>query len=79
MIWHSWLDLGYSTTAMVLLSRSPELRDQELVTPAVVNQLAEVAIARDESGTLAYAGDKFCRMFGLDTVFDPDSQEGALF
>jgi len=30
MIWHSWLDLGYSTTAMVLLSRSPELRDQEL-------------------------------------------------
>lgn len=79
MIWDSWLGLGYSTTAMILMSRSPELRDQELATPAVVNQLADVARSRDESGTLALAAAKHSRMFGPTAVFDPDSQEGATF
>ena len=78
-IWHAWLDLGYSATAMVLLSRSPELRDTRLAAPEVVNQLADVAIARDDSGTLAHAADKYCRMFGPTAVFDPESQEGAIF
>jgi hypothetical protein len=79
LIWDSWLKLGYNTTAMVLMSRSPELRNQELAMPAVVNQLADVAISRDESGTLAHAADKYARMFGPASVFDPDSQEGAMF
>ncbi len=79
LIWESWLKEGYSTTAMVLMSRSPELRDQELAPPAVVNQLADVAISRDESGTLAFAGEKHSRMFGPTAVFDPHSQEGATF
>lgn len=78
-IWNSWTEMGYSTTAMVLLSRSPELRDQELAKPAMVNQLADIAIARDESGTLAHAGAKYARMFGPTAVFDSDSQEGAIF
>ncbi|MER5950473.1 carbamoyltransferase C-terminal domain-containing protein [Streptomyces sp. NPDC001904] len=78
-IWESWLESGYSTTAMVLMSRSPELRDQQLAKPSVVNQLADVATARDESGTLALAGDKHSRMFGPSAVFDPASQEGAAF
>jgi hypothetical protein len=78
-IWKSWLDLGYSATAMALMSRSPELRDQELATPEMVNQLADVAIARDESGTLAYAAEKYSRMFGPTAAFEPDSQEGAIF
>lgn len=78
-IWESWLDSGYSTTAMVLMSRSPELRDQELAKPAVVNQLADFASARDESGTLVLAADKHSRMFGPTAVFDPSSQEGAAF
>ena len=76
-IWESWLKLGYSTTALVLMSRSPELRDQELATPAVVNQLAEFAISRDESGTLALAGEKYSRMFGPSAYFDVDSLEGG--
>jgi carbamoyltransferase len=79
MIWESWLGSGYSTMAMVLLSRSPELRDQKLATPAMVNQLADVASSRDESGTLALAAAKHARMFGPTAVFDPDSQEGATF
>ncbi|MET7621988.1 carbamoyltransferase C-terminal domain-containing protein [Streptomyces sp. NPDC005408] len=79
MIWDSWLDSGYNTTAMVLMSRSPELRNQELATPAIVNQLADVASARDESGTLALAAAKHSRMFGPTAVFDPESQEGAAF
>jgi hypothetical protein len=78
-IWDSWLGMGYNTTALVLLSRSPELRDQELAAPAMVNQLADVAISRDESGTLALAGEKYSRMFGPTAFFDPDSQEGAMF
>ncbi|WP_405976463.1 hypothetical protein OG496_54795 [Streptomyces sp. NBC_00988] len=78
-IWDSWLESGYSTTSMVLMSRSPELRDQELAKPAVVNQLADVASARDESGTLALAADKHARMFGPSAVYDPSSQEGAAF
>src|SRR5947207_9788267 len=78
-IWNSWTEMGYNTTAMVLLSRSPELRDQELAKPAMVNQLADIAISRDESGTLAHAGAKYARMFGPTAVFDPDSQEGAIF
>lgn len=78
-LWNTWLGFGYSTTAMVLMSRSPELRDQELMTPAIVNQLAEVAISRDGSGMLGLAADKYCRMFGPTAVFDPDSQEGAKF
>ncbi len=78
-IWDSWLESGYNTTAMVLMSRSPELRDQELATPAVVNQLADVAVSRDESGTLTLATEKYSRMFGPTAVFDPDSQEGATF
>jgi hypothetical protein len=45
----------------------------------MVNQLADVAISRDESGTLALAGYKHARMFGPAAVFDPDSQEGATF
>jgi hypothetical protein len=61
------------------MSRSPELRDPALATPAMVNQLAEVANARDASGTLTLAADKFTRMFGPTAVFDPDSQEGATF
>jgi predicted NodU family carbamoyl transferase len=78
-IWDAWLGSGYSTTAMVLMSRSPELRDQTLATPAMVNQLADVANARDESGTLALAAAKHTRMFGPAAAFDPDSQEGAAF
>ncbi len=79
VIWDSWIQLGYSTTAMVLMSRSPELRDQELATPSIVNQLADVAIARDESGTLALAAAKHSRMFGPTAAFDPESQEGTTF
>jgi carbamoyltransferase len=79
IIWDSWLRSGYSTTAMVLMSRSPELRDQEVATPEMVNQLADVATARDESGTLALAAAKHARMFGPTAIFDPDSQEGANF
>jgi hypothetical protein len=79
LVWDSWLELGYNTTAMVLMSRSPELRDQELAAPALVNQLADVAIARDKSGTLAQAGAKHARMFGPGAAFDPDSPEGAMF
>ena len=79
MIWKAWLESGYSTTAMVLMSRSPELRDQELATPAIVNQLADVASSRDASGTLAHAAAKHSRMFGPTAVFDPSSQEGATF
>lgn len=79
VIWGSWLGLGYSTTSMVLMSRSPELRDQELATPATVNQLADIAISRDETGTLALAAAKYARMFGPTAVFDPDSPEGAYF
>jgi hypothetical protein len=79
LIWESWLKSGYSTTAMVLMSRSPELRDQGLATPLMVNQLASVAVSRDESGTLALAGEKHSRMFGPAAAFDPDSQEGATF
>ncbi|WP_217208453.1 nodulation protein NodU [Streptomyces sp. AC550_RSS872] len=78
-IWDSWLESGYSTAAMVLLSRSPELRDQNLATPAMVNQLAEVASSRDESGTLAVAAAKHSRMFGPTAEFDPGSPEGAMF
>jgi carbamoyltransferase len=78
-IWDSWLELGYSTTALVLMSRSPELRDQELATPMMVNQLADIGIARDDSGTLAHAGEKYSRMFGPSACFDPDSKEGAIF
>lgn len=78
-IWQSWLDSGYSTTAMVLMSRSPEFRDQDLATPNMVNQLAEVANSRDASGTLAQAAAKHARMFGPTAVFDPASQEGATF
>ncbi len=79
LIWNAWLDKGYSTTAMVLVSRSPELQDQALAPPALVNQLADLAIARDGSGTLALAGAKYSRMFGPTSSFDPDSQEGATF
>lgn len=79
LIWNSWLDQGYSTTAMVLMSRSPELQDQALAPPALVNQLADLGIARDGSGTLALAGAKHSRMFGPTSSFDPDSQEGATF
>ncbi|TDV49796.1 carbamoyltransferase C-terminal domain-containing protein [Actinophytocola oryzae] len=78
-IWDSWVGAGYGTAAMVLMARSPELRDQELATPEVVNQLAEVASSRDESGTLTLAAEKHARMFGPTAVFDPDSQEGATF
>ncbi|MFF4383538.1 carbamoyltransferase C-terminal domain-containing protein [Kitasatospora sp. NPDC001547] len=78
-IWQSWVDAGYSTAAMVLMSRSPELRDQGLATPAMVNKLAEVASARDASGTLALAAAKHARMFGPDSVYDPESAEGAAF
>lgn len=78
-LWDSWLASGYSTTAIVLMSRSPELRDQSLATPEIVNQLADVANARDASGTLAIAAEKHARMFGPTAVFDPDSQEGAIF
>ncbi|WP_078850693.1 MULTISPECIES: carbamoyltransferase C-terminal domain-containing protein [unclassified Streptomyces] len=79
LIWDSWAKLGYSTTAMVLMSRSPELRDQKLATPEMVNQLADVANARDASGTLTLAAAKHSRMFGPSAVFDPESQEGAAF
>jgi len=78
-IWESWLESGYSTTAMVLMSRSPELRDQDLATPEMVNQLADVANSRDGSGTLAQAAAKHARMFGPAAIFDPASREGATF
>lgn len=78
-IWNAWSERGYNATAMVLMSRSPELRDQQLAKPAMVNQLADVAIARDKSGTLAHAGAKYTRMFGPTAVFDPDSPEGSIF
>ena len=78
-IWESWLDMGYNIMAMVLMSRTPELRDQELAAPEVVNQLAAVAHSRDESGTLLLAASKHSRMFGPAAVFDPDSQEGSTF
>ncbi|MEU1128296.1 carbamoyltransferase C-terminal domain-containing protein [Streptomyces sp. NPDC005900] len=78
-IWDSWVTSGYSTTAMVLMSRSPELRDQELAKPAMVNQLADVASARDKSGTLDLAAAKHARMFGPTASFDPESHEGAAF
>jgi len=79
VIWKSWLDAGYSETAIVLMSRSPEFRDQELAPPEVVNELAEVASSRDESGTLVVAAAKHARMFGPTAVFDTNSQEGAIF
>ena len=78
-IWSNWLEQGYSTIALVLMSRSPELRDQDLATPEMVTQLAEVAIQRDESGTLRIADDKYVRMFGPSSRFEPDSQEGSTF
>lgn len=78
-IWNDWLDQGYSTTALVLMSRSPELRDQDLATPEMVTQLADVAIQRDESGTLKIADDKYVRMFGPTSRFDSDAQEGSTF
>ncbi|WP_053690754.1 carbamoyltransferase C-terminal domain-containing protein [Streptomyces sp. WM6372] len=78
-IWASWVESGYTTSAMVLMSRSPELRDQSLAKPAVVNQLAEVASARDASGTLALAAAKHARMFGPAAVFDIESAEGSVF
>lgn len=78
-IWASWVESGYTTAAMVLMSRSPELRDQSLAKPAMVNQLAEVASARDASGTLVLAAAKHARMFGPAAVFDTESQEGAAF
>lgn len=79
MIWDSWVKAGYSTMAMVLMSRSPELRDQELATPDMVNKLADIASSRDESGTLDLAAVKHSRMFGPTASFDPDSHEGAAF
>ncbi|MFF7636241.1 carbamoyltransferase C-terminal domain-containing protein [Kitasatospora sp. NPDC008050] len=79
LIWDSWLESGYSTTAMVLLSRSPELRDQGLATPDMVNKLADVASSRDKSGTLDLAAAKHSRMFGPTAFFDTESQEGAAF
>lgn len=79
LIWNSWRELGYSTTAMVLMSRSPEFRGQDLASPDMVNQLADFATSRDESGTLNLAAEKFARMFGPTAVFDPDSKEGATF
>ncbi|MBV1855875.1 nodulation protein NodU [Catellatospora tritici] len=79
LIWDSWLKSGYTTAAMVLMSRSPELRDQQLAPPAIVNQLADVASSRDESGTLVLAAAKHARMFGPTAVFDTESQEGAAF
>jgi len=79
VIWNSWLESGYSTTAIVLMSRSPELRDQKIAPPELVNELAEVASSRDDSGTLVVAADKHSRMFGPTAVFDADSQEGAIF
>lgn len=78
-IWDTWLGLGYNATALVLMSRSPELRDRRLAPPAMVNQLADVAVSRDGSGTLAQAAAKYSRMFGPTAAFDPDSQEGAMF
>jgi hypothetical protein len=78
-IWNSWLEQGYTTTALVLMSRSPELRDQALAPAPLVNELAAVGTARDKSGTLKVADDKHARMFGPTAEFDTDSREGAVF
>ncbi|BFV59632.1 hypothetical protein KCMC57_up47360 [Kitasatospora sp. CMC57] len=78
-IWESLAEEGYTTAALVLMSRSPELRDRSLATPAMVNQLAEVGAARDTSGTLALAAAKHARMFGPEASYDTESQEGAAF
>jgi carbamoyltransferase len=78
-VWDAWLQAGYTPAAMVLMARSPELRDPESMPPSVVNELAEVAAARDESGTLEQAAQKHVRMFGPSASFDPESKEGAVF
>lgn len=63
----------------LMMARSPELRDQELAAPSMVNQMADVGTARDTTGTLALAAAKHARMFGPTALFDPDSHEGATF
>jgi carbamoyltransferase len=63
-IWHRWLDRGFSSTALFLLTRSPDLRigyRDGLVTANQVNDLAEYGAGNDEFASVA---SRYAEMYG---------------